>query len=123
MNLSRRFLEEAAPDYLSDEEYDFLDDDWLTTAFAETSTPVHGNLAPLRPVRPRPTPGLPAVGPPTSGARESWPSPARPQPETGPCYRLADYLEQQARRHRSLLCPLIHSGWPRTPTWTEPTNS
>ncbi|MEU9268931.1 transcriptional regulator [Streptomyces sp. NPDC048251] len=88
LHLPVGFLEQAAEDYLSDDEYDDLADNWLDQAFADVTSPVHGRLAPLRRVRPRPT-------------RRS------PVTETAPAhsYRLADYLEQHGRRGRARLCP------------------
>lgn len=79
------FLEAAAEGYLTDDEYDTLSDNWLEQALADLSRPVHGNLAPLRRVRPRPARRVP-TGP-------------------APVYRLADYLEQHGRGQRRLLCP------------------
>ncbi|WP_442480723.1 hypothetical protein [Streptomyces kutzneri] len=79
------FLETAAEDYLTDDEFDALDDNWLEQALADLGRPVHGDLAPLRRIRPRSARSLPS-------------SPA-------PAYRLADYLEQRGRGRRSLLCP------------------
>lgn len=79
------FLETATEDYLTDDEYDALDDNWLEQALADLGRPVHGGLAPLRRIRPRSARSLPS-------------SPA-------PAYRLADYLEQHGRSQRSLLCP------------------
>jgi len=78
------FLEAAAEGYLTDDDYDTLADNWLEQALADLSRPVHGNLAPLRRVRPR-------------SARV----PTGPMP----VYRLADYLEQHGRSQRRLLCP------------------
>lgn len=88
LHLPAAFLGQAAEDYLGDDEYDDLTDNWLEQAIADTTRPVHGRLAPLRRVRPRPTrPGAPAVNPP------------------GMSYRLADYLEQHGRHQRAHLCP------------------
>ncbi|AWT47932.1 helix-turn-helix domain-containing protein [Streptomyces actuosus] len=88
LHLPVSFLEQAVEDYLSDDEYDDLADNWLDQAFADVTHPVHGRLAPLRRVRPRP-------------ARRS--SAARAP--SAPAYRLADYLEQHGRRLRARLCP------------------
>ncbi|GAA4063829.1 helix-turn-helix domain-containing protein [Streptomyces shaanxiensis] len=88
LHLPLAFLEGAAADYLTDDEYSTLAENWLEQALTETSDPVHGNLAPLRRVRHRST--YPA-GATTTGA--------------SPIYRLTDYLEQHARRARRLLCP------------------
>ncbi|WP_301651044.1 transcriptional regulator [Streptomyces arenae] len=88
LHLPVGFLEQAVEDYLSDDEYDDLADNWLDQAFSDVTSPVHGRLAPLRRVRPRPTR--------RSSAAETAPSHA---------YRLADYLEQHGRRSRARLCP------------------
>ena len=88
LHLPVSFLEQAVDDYLSDDEYDDLADNWLDQAFADVTSPVHGRLAPLRRVRPRP-------------ARRSSAAQAAPSHS----YRLADYLEQHGRRGRARLCP------------------
>ncbi|MFI8192793.1 helix-turn-helix domain-containing protein [Streptomyces sp. NPDC085946] len=88
LHLPVGFLEQAVDDYLSDDEYDDLADNWLDQAFADVTSPVHGRLAPLRRVRPRPAR--------RSSAMEAAPSHS---------YRLADYLEQHGRRNRARLCP------------------
>lgn len=88
LHLPVGFLEQAVEDYLSDDEYDDLTDNWLEQAFADATRPVHGRLAPLRRVRPRPV--------------------RKPSPAAGTLalsYRLADYLEQHGRRLRGRLCP------------------
>ncbi|MEU5537243.1 helix-turn-helix transcriptional regulator [Streptomyces sp. NPDC020362] len=83
------FLAEAAEDYLTDDERDALDDHWLEQALADTGEPVHGNLAPLRRVRPRTVREDPdgTGGPPA------------------PACRLADFLEQHGAGERRRLCP------------------
>ncbi|MGW9594356.1 helix-turn-helix domain-containing protein [Streptomyces chartreusis] len=88
LHLPLAFIEDAASDYLTDDEYSTLSENWLEQALAEASDPVHGNLAPLRRVRPRPAHPTEAK---TTAAQ--------------PIYRLTDYLEQHARRERRLLCP------------------
>ncbi|WP_412775469.1 hypothetical protein [Streptomyces mirabilis] len=86
------FLETATEDYLTDDEYDALDDNWLEQALADLGRPVHGDLAPLRRIRPRSA----RIRPRSARSLPSSPAPA---------YRLADYLEQYGRSQRSLLCP------------------
>ncbi|MET8081976.1 transcriptional regulator [Streptomyces sp. NPDC005303] len=88
VHLPARFIEQAAEDYLSDEEYDDLADNWPDQAFTDVTRPVQGRLAPLRRVRPRTAQNTPA--------EEAAPVPS---------YRLADYLEQHGRRRRARLCP------------------
>ncbi|MFE4922638.1 hypothetical protein [Streptomyces sp. NPDC056661] len=84
------FLEHAAEDYLSDDEYDFLSDNWLEQALVDNARPVHGKLAPLRRKRHR-----------SQGVATSY---SQTHPSMSP-YRLADYLEQHGRYERRLLCP------------------
>ncbi|WP_457492878.1 hypothetical protein [Streptomyces sp. P5_D11] len=73
------FLEQAAEDYLSDDEYDHLIDNWLEQALADATRPVHGNLAPLHRSRRR--------------SRDAA-TPSVQTCQSAPTYRLADYLEQ-----------------------------
>lgn len=88
LNLPLGFLDEGSEDYICDDEYDSLEDDWVEHALVETSQPVHGGLSPLRQARPR-----------RHQRRKS-------APETrGINYRLADYLEQFGREERVELCP------------------
>jgi transcriptional regulator with XRE-family HTH domain len=76
------FLEAAAPAYLDDSEWDALGGDWLEQALKYTGEPCKGTRGPLSPIRPR------------TG-----------QTAEGPAYRLADYLEQHARRERRVVIP------------------
>ncbi|MFI8931492.1 helix-turn-helix domain-containing protein [Streptomyces sp. NPDC053474] len=83
------FLTEAATGYLTDSAYDGLTGDWAVGALAEATAPVHGRMAPLRPLRPGP-------------ARE------RRDPEASPAdqaFRLADYLVQVGRTARRTRFP------------------
>lgn len=89
LHLPVTFLEHAATDYLTDDEYDTLDDNWREQALAEATQAVHGNLAPLRRIRPRPAQPLTQQGSTVQGS----------------VYRLADYLEQHGRDIRKLMCP------------------
>ncbi|MFE7276421.1 tetratricopeptide repeat protein [Streptomyces sp. NPDC057623] len=96
LHLPQAFLTDAASDYLTDNEYDQLTEDWAEQAFAELAKPVHGKQAPLHRTTPRP--------------RRRPPSPSLPvdppRPATaGSMLRLADYLEQHGRTTRSPLCP------------------
>ncbi|MCD9879191.1 tetratricopeptide repeat protein [Streptomyces guryensis] len=83
------FLAQAAEDYLTDEEYDLLDDDWVDQAVIESTGSVRGYLAPLRVMRPRRSGH-------TTDEQQS-PHDVR--------LRLADYLEQLGRLERWPLCP------------------
>lgn len=96
LHLSQAFLIDAAPDYLSQADYDQLTDDWTEQAFATLAQPVHGKQAPLRRTTPRAT-----RRPPIPSFRADTPA----SPPTGPVFRLADYLEQHGRSTRSRLCP------------------
>jgi uncharacterized protein YidB (DUF937 family) len=79
------FLEQAAPLYLTDTDWDRLGEDWLGQALAYTTTPCNGIRGPLTRIRSR------AVG--------------GTVPAAGPIYRLADYLEQHGRRARRHMPP------------------
>ncbi|MDH6604487.1 transcriptional regulator with XRE-family HTH domain [Streptomyces sp. SAI-208] len=96
LHLPQAFLTDAAPDYLSDHDYDQLGDDWAEHAYAELAEQVHGKQAPLRRTNPRP-PRRPPT--PTANAGTTKPQPS------GPAFRLADYLEQHGRTTRRHLCP------------------
>jgi tetratricopeptide (TPR) repeat protein len=76
--LPLRLLEAAAPGYLSDQEWDGLDDSWLERALAYCAAPSRGAPGPLTRVRARP---------------------GQPPPATARV-RLADYLEQAGRVSR-----------------------
>ncbi|MEU4995037.1 hypothetical protein [Streptomyces sp. NPDC021622] len=93
LHLPQAFLTDAALDYLSDQDYDALTEDWAESAFADLARAVHGKQAPLRRTRSRP------------GQRPS----SNPHPAgtggTSPVFRLADFLEQHGRTHRRALCP------------------
>jgi len=79
LGLPLAFLQAAAPAYLTDLQWDGLREDWLEQALAYVSEPCRGARGPLTRIRPRP----------------GDPDPAQPH------YRLADYLEQHGRIHRS----------------------
>ncbi|MGI5239347.1 tetratricopeptide repeat protein [Dactylosporangium sp. CA-139066] len=89
VHLPRALLAFAAPGYMTDLEWNELDDDWLTDALAFTARPCHGTPGPLTRARPRPGPG-PATG---DGV-----------------YRLADHLEQTVAAARANVFP-PHSFW------------
>jgi tetratricopeptide (TPR) repeat protein len=70
--LPQALLEAAVPGYLSDQQWDALDEDWLEQALAYTTARCRGVRGPLTRIRPRP--GHTIAG--------------------GPHYRVSDYLEQ-----------------------------
>ncbi|WP_338675843.1 hypothetical protein V1460_24945 [Streptomyces sp. SCSIO 30461] len=76
-------LEAAAEGYLTDTQWDLLDDDWLEQALAHVARPVRGTRGPLTRIRPR----------------RGQAAPAQPH------YRLADYLEQHGRRSIGTVLP------------------
>ncbi|MFE7309242.1 hypothetical protein ACFU8A_32685 [Streptomyces sp. NPDC057546] len=96
LHLPQAFLTDAAPDYLSDHDYDQLTDDWAEQAYAELAEQVHGKQAPLRRTTSRPSRRPPT---PTTDAGTTLP------PPPGPVLLLADYLEQHGRTTRRRLCP------------------
>jgi tetratricopeptide (TPR) repeat protein len=78
--LSVEFLEAAAEAYLTDQQWDLLPQGWFQKALTYASKPLRGTRGPLTLIRPR-----------------------RNEPLTQhPCYRLADYLEQQGNTARSV---------------------
>lgn len=77
LELAAGFLEEAATDYLTELELDLAPEDWFARALHYLSEPCRSVRGPLSPVRG------------TKGDR----------------LRLADFLEQDARRARGLHCP------------------
>jgi len=80
-------LEQAAPTYMNDHDWDEAGEDWLEQALAYTARPCHGVPGPLVRIRPRP-------GQDTSNDGQ-------------PRYRLADYLEQTGRTERATVFPPI----------------
>jgi TPR repeat protein len=86
--LSYELLEQAAPGYLDDHDWDALGEDWLEQALTYTGEPCKGARGPLTRIRPRTGSG--------PGLR---------------LYRLADYLEQQGRRERQ-------GAFPPSTLWT-----
>jgi hypothetical protein len=82
--LSVAFLEAAAPGYLTEDQWDGLDDDWLDQALDYTAADSKGTRGPLTIIRP-------------------YPSPSADSP--GSFYRLADYLDQYGRQSRRSIIP------------------
>jgi hypothetical protein len=78
VSLPHALLEAAVPGYLTDKQWDALDEDWLERALAYATAPCRGSTAPLNRIRARP--GQPTLD--------------------QPHYRLADYLEQTGRHRR-----------------------
>ena len=96
--LPQAFLEAAAPGYLTDAEWDALDEDWLEQALAYTAVPCKGVRGPLTRIRPRPASSrVPAPGSPDSDEQLADGPAGIPDM---PLYRLADYLDQHGRTHR-----------------------
>ncbi|MBO1333730.1 trypsin-like peptidase domain-containing protein [Streptomyces sp. VRA16 Mangrove soil] len=82
--LPRAFLERAAPGYLSDDEWDVLEEDWFDRALTYLAEPCRGARGPLSQSRPRP-------GSADADGRRG--------------YRLADYLEQHGSAERWHISP------------------
>ncbi|MGV9358335.1 helix-turn-helix domain-containing protein [Streptomyces misionensis] len=95
LHLPQAFLTDAAADYLADDDWDRLTNDWAEAAYADLARPVHGKQVPLARTNPRPA-RRPPIGPTLVSVTA---------PPTGPMLRLADYLEQHGRTARRLLCP------------------
>jgi hypothetical protein len=85
------FLEAAAPGYLTEDQWDQLDEDWLQQALDYTAADSKGTRGPLTRIRPRLSP-------------DDAPAP-------NPAWRLADYLDQHGRQSRRSIIP-------PTPFWT-----
>jgi hypothetical protein len=103
IGLPQAFLEAAAPGYLTDAEWDALDEDWLQQALDYTAVPCKGVRGPLTRTRPRPARSQ-ATGP---GSVEDQEQLADSQDSIRgvPLYRLADYLDQHGRHHRKNIPP------------------
>ena len=82
--IPRSFLEAAVPGYLTDREWNSLEDDWLPKALTYTGQPCKGALGPLVLIRQRPD---------------------RSSASHGETYRLADYLDQHSRHTRRTRIP------------------
>jgi uncharacterized protein YidB (DUF937 family) len=91
VGLPQAFLEAAAQGYLTDAEWDAVDEDWLEQALDYAGEECKGARGPLTRIRPRPArPAARARGEQSGGMAGA----------TGPLYRLADYLDQHGRVHR-----------------------
>ncbi|MEV6002194.1 helix-turn-helix transcriptional regulator [Streptomyces griseomycini] len=108
LHLPQAFLTAAAADYLTDTDWNQLNDDWAEKAYAELAEQVHGKQAPLSRGTPRPRRRPPRSSAPTDlpPSRPSRPV-ATPTPNllVGPAFRLADYLEQHGSKTRGEFCP------------------
>ena len=91
------FLTAAAPGYLTDAEWDGLDEDWLEQALAYAAVPCKGVRGPLTRIRPRPARSRPANPRPRPGQEQF---PGAYVTDAG-LYRLADYLDQYGRHQRA----------------------
>jgi hypothetical protein len=89
LEIPKPLLEHAASGYLSDIEWDLLDDDWLEQAWDYCGGGVRGTRGPLTKMRPR-GPG--------SGNQQ-------------PLYRLADFLEQHGKQSRRSIPVVPASLW------------
>ena len=97
--LPHAFLEAAAPGYLTDDEWDDLDEGWLEQALAYTAVRAKGIRGPLTRIQPRPARSR------TARRRSFDDGGQRADVPAGPLYRLADYLDQYGRRHRNERIP------------------
>ena len=97
--LPQAFLAAAAAGYLTDTDWDLLDDDWLEEGLAYTKKRAKGIRGPLAPIRPRPD------------------VPARPA--GGSAWQLADYLDQHGRRYRREEIPPV-AFWLAAATYADP---
>ncbi|MEU3862804.1 tetratricopeptide repeat protein [Streptomyces sp. NPDC028722] len=95
LHLPQAFLIDAATDYLTDDDYDQLTEEWAEAAFAALARPVHGRQAPLRRTAIRP----PRIPPSSTDPTKT------PLAVSGALFKLADYLEQYGQATRRRLCP------------------
>jgi hypothetical protein len=100
--LPRAFLEMAVPGYITDTDWDLLDDDWPEAALEYTAKPSKGVRGPLTPIRPRPAP-------------VSRPAPATRRPGSWPTTSTSTAAVPAAASSRRQ-----HSGPPRPATLTRP---
>jgi hypothetical protein len=107
--LPQAFLEAAAPGYLTDVEWDGLDEDWLEQAMAYAAVPCKGARGPLTRIRLRTA----------RHARGGGDQPASMAAAAGPLYRLADYLDQHGRAHRASQIPPVEF-WSGAAAYTAP---
>ncbi len=84
LHITRAFLEAGISGYLTDQQWDALDEQWLDHALVYAAAPCLGAAGLITRVRPRPK---------------------QPAHEQVTSYRLADYLEQEIFPRRLALCP------------------
>jgi len=94
--LPHALLEDASAAYLTDVQWEELDEDWLEQALAYTARRCKGVPGPLTRIRPRPG---------KAGGTAPRFQAGHGEQTRGPVYRLADYLDQHGRSHRSDLIP------------------
>jgi hypothetical protein len=82
----------AAPGYLSDTQWGQTGEDWLTDALEYVTAPCNGIPGILSSLKP---------GPARNRRRSTAHRHEQPSLASGPHYRLADYLDQHSRRHRT----------------------
>ncbi|MES9526081.1 hypothetical protein [Streptomyces capoamus] len=97
------WLAQAGPGYLTDNEWDETEDDWLEQTLGYVTAPrngIPGILTSVKTGADRNQRNRPSIRP---GAGS-----ARPQPgQQEPAYRLADYLDQHGRHHRADAIPPV----------------
>ncbi|MEV6135189.1 ATP-binding protein [Nocardia sp. NPDC051990] len=106
-SLSYDFLHHAAPYYMTDRDWGQVTEGWLDRALVETNEPCKGVLGPLTPIRPRPS----------DPTEQQTPALSRNGVAAGADsmrYRLADFLDQYGRNHRS-------NGFPPSGFWAAAT--
>ncbi|MEU9398000.1 helix-turn-helix transcriptional regulator [Streptomyces sp. NPDC048324] len=102
--LSLALLADAAPGYLTDLEWDQTGDDWLQKALGYAASPCNGIPGVLMPVK-RSTPRNQRNR--HTSATSYPPAGLRSKEGQGPLFRLADYLDQHGRRHRTDQIPPV----------------
>ena len=100
---NRHSWKRPPPAYLTDTDWDALDEDWLEQALAYTAVPCKGVPGPLTRIRPRPARS--GSGRPGSSAHAEQLTDGPASTPAGPLYRLADYLDQYGRAHRNSQIP------------------
>ncbi|MFF7717739.1 hypothetical protein [Streptomyces sp. NPDC007988] len=102
--LPLKLLEEAAPGYLTDLEWEEAGDNWLHAALAYAAAPCNGIPGILNLVRPRRAPNQRAPRPRSASSSDAGAGSPDGQHRL---YRLADYLDEYGRRHYTARMPPI----------------